>query len=122
VYDKNDAEERWQYGLEVKRAIDVIRKGVGEKGTVCLASVEETLESAALRSVARFLGSFYTDELPSVVGLARPAGSCGRRSVSVLSTVGEVTYSRAHVRDAEGRWSFPLDGWTNYGEKEGENR
>lgn len=106
---KNDAEERWRYGLEVKQAIDAIREGIGKEGAVCLASVEEALRSAALRSVAHFLGSFYSGELPGLVGLEAPEGSRGRRPVTVLSTVGEVTYSRAHVRNAEGRWCFPLD-------------
>ena len=71
--------------------------------------MEDVVKSAALHSVATLLGRFYSDELQSLLGMKPPSGGCGRRPVTVLSTVGEITYSRAYVKDAEGNRSFPLD-------------
>lgn len=70
-------------------------------------SVEEALRAAAMRAVARFLGEFYTEELPPMLGVERPAGRRGTRAATVLSTVGEVRYSRAYVPGGEA--PFPLD-------------
>ena len=75
--------------------------------------MEETLRSAALAHVARILGLFYTDELPQLLGLDAPAGGCGQRTRSVLSTLGTITYKRAYTAtvDEKGKTvrSFPLD-------------
>ena len=60
-----------------------------------------------MRMVARFLGEFYTEELPQMLGVDRPAGRHGTRTTTVLSTVGEVKYSRAYVPGGE--VPFPLD-------------
>lgn len=70
-------------------------------------SVEDALRAAAMRAAARFLGEFYTEELPPMLGVERPAGRRGTRAATVLSTVGEVRYSRAYVPGGEA--PFPLD-------------
>lgn len=69
--------------------------------------MEDALRRAALRTVARFLGAFYTGELPTLLGVGRPDGRRGTRTATVLSTVGEVRYSRAYVPG--GKVPFPLD-------------
>ena len=69
--------------------------------------MEDALRRAALRTVARFLGAFYTGELPTLPGVGRPDGRRGTRTATVLSTVGEVRYSRAYVPGGE--VPFPLD-------------
>lgn len=69
--------------------------------------MEDALRRAALRSVSRFLGAFLTGELPSLLGVGSPDGRRGTRTATVLSTVGEVRYSRAYVPG--GRMPFPLD-------------
>ena len=89
---KKDSEERWEYGREVKDAIDEVRARVRKTGKVELAFAEDALRTAALRAIARFLGAFYTEELPSMLGVERPDGRHGTRAVTVLSTVGEVRY------------------------------
>lgn len=55
------------------------------------------------------LGRFYTNELPALLGLSNAPGGCGRREVTVLSTVGEITCSRPYVTGPDGKRSFPLD-------------
>lgn len=44
-----------------------------------------------------------------MLGISNVPGGCGRRKVTVLSTVGEITYSRQYVRGADGKRGFPLD-------------
>jgi hypothetical protein len=78
-------------------------------GQANLAWVEETLKAAALRDAARLLGKFYSEVLPRVLAIEQPAGSCGRRRRTVLSTVGPVELVRPYVVDHDGRRSFPLD-------------
>lgn len=41
--------------------------------------------------------------------MSNAPGGCGRREVTVLSTVGEITYSRPYVTGPDGKRSFPLD-------------
>lgn len=60
-----------------------------------------------MQMIARFLGDFYTKELPSMLGVDRPTGRHGTRTTTILSTVGEIKYSRAYVPGDE--VPFPLD-------------
>ena len=71
--------------------------------------VEETLKSAALRDAARLLGRFYTELAPQLLGLECPAGRCGWRTRTILSTVGPLEFTRTYVVDRQGRRTFPLD-------------
>lgn len=55
------------------------------------------------------LGLFYSQELPALLGLEAAGGGHGLRSRTVLTTVGEVAYTRAYTADADGTRRFPLD-------------
>ena len=106
---KNDGGETWQCGFELRQAFGEIRRKIGAGEELTFVSLEETVREAALKTAARFLGRFYTNELPALLGLSNAPGGCGRREVTVLSTVGEITYSRPYVTGPDGKRSFPLD-------------
>ena len=62
-----------------------------------------------MREAARLLGKFYADVAPRLLGVEHPAGCCGIRTRTVLSTLGTFKLPRAYVVDKDGRRSFPLD-------------
>lgn len=55
------------------------------------------------------MGKFYSEVVPRLLGVDHPEGSCGKRTRTVLSTVGPVELSRGYVLDKDRKRSFPLD-------------
>lgn len=105
---KNGAPCGVEAGEELREALALVRERVSAGGADTLW-VEETLKAAALASAAQLLGLFYSKELPALLGLDAPSGGRGVRNRTVLTTVGEVTYTRAYTAASGGGHRFPLD-------------
>ena len=62
-----------------------------------LKSFEEAVRDAVRRTGLRYLSVFLNEDLPALAGLERLAGSKGKRSRQVGTSLGEVTLRRAYV-------------------------
>ena len=71
--------------------------------------MEGDLRSAALACAARVLGALMSGPLQQAAGVDAPSGSRGKRSATILSSVGEVSYTRAYVPGSGPGTRFPAD-------------
>jgi hypothetical protein len=71
--------------------------------------LELGLRDASLRFSQRVLGGVMSGLLQQVLGVDTPPGRRGCRTTTVFTAVGNVSYSRAHVRRQDGGSSFPAD-------------
>jgi hypothetical protein len=72
-----------------------------------LGEVEGDLRSAALSFAAKALGALMSGPLQQAAGVDAPAGRRGSRTETVLTSVGDVSYTRAYVPG--GDRPFPAD-------------
>lgn len=80
-----------------------------EAGGASLPEAEGRVREAALSFAARVVGEILSGPAQRAAGVEAPAGRRGRRAAKILSSVGEVSYTRAYVTGADGKRGFPAD-------------
>jgi len=55
------------------------------------------------------VGALMSGPLQQAAGVDAPAGRRGTRTTTILSSVGEVSYTRAYVKGPGEQWAFPSD-------------
>ena len=80
-----------------------------EAGGAGLPEAEGRVRTAALGFAARVVGEILSGPAQRAAGVEAPAGRRGRRETKILSSVGEVSYSRAYATGPDGRRGFPAD-------------
>lgn len=80
-----------------------------EAGAAGLPEAEGRVRAAALGFAARVVGEILSGPAQRAAGVEAPEGRRGRRETKVLSSVGEVSYTRAYTRGPDGRRGFPAD-------------
>ncbi len=85
-----------------------VSEGV-EAGGVGLPAAECRVRAAALGFAVHVVGAILSGPAQRAAGVAAPAGRRGRRETKILSSVGEVSYSRAYAEGADGKRGFPAD-------------
>ena len=80
-----------------------------EAGGTGLPEAEGRVRTAALGFAARVVGEILSGPAQRAAGVEAPAGRRGRRETKILSSVGEVSYSRAYATGPDGRRGFPAD-------------
>ena len=80
-----------------------------ESGSCGITEAECKLREAALLFAAEVVGVILSGPAQRAAGVDAPPGSRGTRTVGILSSVGEVSYTRAYVREAEEAERFPAD-------------
>jgi hypothetical protein len=74
-----------------------------------LPCAETRIRDAALGFAAKMVGTAMSGPLQRAAAVDSPAGRRERRTRSILSAVGEVSYTRWYATDAEGKPDFPAD-------------
>lgn len=74
-----------------------------------LGELEGGLREAALGFAAKVLGSLMSGPLQQAAGVDAPADRRGKRATTILTSVGEVCYTRAHVPGCGSSPRFPAD-------------
>ena len=83
-------------------ALDLVGAAVkaeadARSGARDLGGVEGDLRAAALSFAAKVLGTLMSGPLQQAAGVDAPSGRRGARTTAILASVGEVSYTRAHV-------------------------
>jgi len=97
---------------EAAAALNARSAGVTEDagaGRCGLAEAEGLIREAALGFAARVVGSILSGPAQRAAGVDAPPGRRGLRETTILSGVGEVSYSRAYVTGPDGKRGFPAD-------------
>ena len=80
-----------------------------EAGRCGLAEAEGRIRTAALGFAAQAVGGILSGPAQRAAGVDAPYGRRGMRTAKILSSVGEVSYSRAYVTGKDGKRDFPAD-------------
>jgi len=74
-----------------------------------LGELEGDLRTAALGFAAKVLGALLSGPLQRAAGVDTPTGRRGTRTTTILTSVGDVPYTRAHVPGCGSGPRFPAD-------------
>lgn len=91
----------------VAKTLKVISEA--EAGTCDLAGVESRIREAALGYAAKMVGTIMSGSLQRALGVEAPTGRRELRTKSILSAVGEISYTRWYAVDPKGGRRFPAD-------------
>ncbi len=80
-----------------------------QTGACDLASAETRLRDAALGFAAKMVGQVMSGPLQRAAGVDMPPGRKEQRTCSILSAVGEVSYTRWYTVKSNGERDFPAD-------------
>lgn len=80
-----------------------------EAGTSDLAGAEMRIRDVALSYAAKMVGTIMSGPLQRATGVDAPTDRREQRTRSILSAVGEVSYTRWYAVDPKGKRSFPAD-------------
>ncbi len=80
-----------------------------QTGACDLASAETRLRDAALGFAAKMVGEVMSGPLQRAAGVDMPPGRKEQRTCSILSAVGEVSYTRWYTVVSNGERDFPAD-------------
>ena len=80
-----------------------------QAGSCGLAQAETRIRDSALAFAAKMIGQLMSGPFQSAAGVDLPEGRRELRTANILSSVGEVSYTRWYASDTEGNRHFPAD-------------
>lgn len=80
-----------------------------QAGACSLAQAETRVRDSALAFAAKMIGQLMSGPLQSAAGVDLPEGRRELRTTGILSSVGEVSYTRWYASDDESNRNFPAD-------------